>query len=326
MIFPLKNSALTIIFFIAVISLQAQQEASIKKITFTPQWTPQAQFAGYYMAREKGFYKKEGLEVTIKHAGPHYPAAEALTKGKADFITLFLSTGIKVKGSGKDIVNISQISQESALTIVARKTSGIKTPKDLDGKRFGLWESDFQEVPKAFFHKKNVKPRIIPIASGVNLFLWGGLDAVIAMSYNEYHTILNHGINEDELTVFYFSKCGMNIPEDGIYCMESTLKKDKELCKKFVDASIEGWKYAAAHQKETLDVVCGIMKETHTPVNLSHQKWMLARILEVIFPGNDKSKIGSLSKEQYDETARILLDSKTIKKIPPYTDFYKPEQ
>jgi NitT/TauT family transport system substrate-binding protein len=118
----------------------------------------------------------------------------------------------------------------------------------------------------------------------------------------------------------------MNIPEDGIYCMQSTLTKDKELCKRFVDASIEGWKYAAAHQKETLEVVCGIMKETHTPVNLSHQKWMLAKILEVIFPGKDKSRIGNLSKTQYEETAKILLDSKAIKKILPYSDFYKPEQ
>lgn len=322
----LLKTWLIAIFFIVTVDLSAQTDKkSLSKVTFTPQWTPQAQFAGYYMAKEKGFYKKRGLEVVINHANPDHSAADALKKGKADFITLFLSSGIKLRVSDIKLVNISQISQESALVIVTRKSSGIKAPSDLNGKKFGLWKSDFQDIPNAFFQKQNIKPQIVPIASGVNLFLWGGLDAVITMYYNEYHTIINHGINEDELNAFFFSKCGFNAPEDGIYCLESKLATNKHLCKKFVDASIEGWNYVKTHEKETLEVICRIMREAHVPVNLAHQQWMLSAIIKLIFPNRDANRIGHLSKKQYEETAKMLLDSNVITRIPDYTVFYRPE-
>ena len=113
-----------------------------------------------------------------------------------------------------------------------------------------------------------------------------------AMWYNEYHTILNSGLNPDDLTLFFFSRLGLNFPEDGIYCMEKTLREDPESCEAFVQASIKGWLYAFENQDDALNIVMKHAKAAHTGTNKAHQRWMLARMKELIMPegdtGNDR--------------------------------------
>src|SRR5512137_553832 len=106
---------LSLLLLIAVwLSFTHVAETNLNKASFIPQWSPQAQFAGYYVAYEKGFYKKNGIDLTILPGGPDQPSSQILAKGKADFATLWLSTALRLAANGEDIVNIGQIVQRSA--------------------------------------------------------------------------------------------------------------------------------------------------------------------------------------------------------------------
>jgi NitT/TauT family transport system substrate-binding protein len=138
------------------------QETGLTKVSFIPQWLPQAQFAGYYVAYEKDFYRQHHLAVRILTGGPERPASEWLAKGKANFGTLFLTDGIEKRAQGLKLVNIAQMVQRSALMLVAKKSSGIMKPEDINGKRVGLWRHEFQLQPRAFFHKYRLQVREVP--------------------------------------------------------------------------------------------------------------------------------------------------------------------
>ncbi len=295
---------------------------TLKKATFIPQWVPQAQFAGYYMALHKGIYKRHGIDLTIIDGGPERPSDVFLKERKADFATLWLSTAIKMRAEGVRLVNIAQIIQKSALMLVAKKSSGIKRPKDMDGKKVGLWGPLFQVQPKAFFKKYNI--RVIPVRQSysVNLFLRGGVDVASAMWYNEYHTILMAGVDPEELSTFFFYDYGLNFPEDGIYTLEDKFKSDPMLCKAFVKASIEGWNYAFTHPEETLDVILKNLKRVHIPANRVHQRWMLERMKDLILTQGLDTKMGVLKKEDYLRVARLLKENGLIDNIPKYEHFY----
>jgi NitT/TauT family transport system substrate-binding protein len=236
-------------------------ESPLKKATFLPQWKPQAQFAGFYVAKEKGFYERHGIDLTLLQGGPTSPSSAFLAEGKADFATMWLSNAIQMRASGHGIINIGQIMQRSALMLVAKKSRGIHRPEDINGKKVGLWGEDFQIQPRAFFKKYNLHVEVIPQSFSVNLFLRDGVEVASAMWYNEYHTILNAGLNPDELTLFFFHEHGLNFPEDGIYALEKTFIKDPALSCAFVKAIIEGWSYAFDHPDEALDIVLKYMTQ-----------------------------------------------------------------
>jgi len=310
-----------VLFFFVTVDVRGDDRA-LKKISFVPQWVPQAQFAGYYLALERGIYKKYGIDLTIIPGGPDNPSFDLLKNGKADFATLWLSTGIQMRAKGAKLINIAQLMQRSALMLIAKKSSGIKTPKDMNGKKVGLWGPIFQIQPKAFFKRYNLKVKEIRQSYSVNLFLRDGVDVTSAMWYNEYHTILNSGLNPDELTTFFFHEHGLNFPEDGIYALEETFQKDPDLCRAFVNASIEGWQYVFAHPEEALGIVMKNLKKEHIPATLVHQKWMLERMKDLMLSQDARIPVGRLLAEDYNRVAKGLLNNDLIKEIPDFTSFY----
>lgn len=307
-----------------LLSCPSFAQDNLKKVTFVPLWKPQAQFAGYYAALEKGIYKKHGLDVAILQGGPDFPPAEAVENGKADFGIVWLSSAIQRRASGAKLVNISQVLQESALMLVTMKAGGIVSPEDFAGKKVSVWDGDLSLQPRAFFRKYGVEPNIVTQSYTVNLFLEGAVDAASAMLYNEYDTIVNSGIDPDELSVFRFSDYGLNFPEDGIYCLESTLESDPGAAAAFVKASFEGWKFVLENENESLDIVLKYMREAHVPANRVHQKWMLARMKDLIFPTGRTVSPGLLDKKDYDFVCGQLLSEALIKEAPDYSVFFKP--
>jgi NitT/TauT family transport system substrate-binding protein len=301
----------------------ASGQVGLKKATFLPQWVPQAQFAGYYVAQERGLYKKEGIDLTIITGGPDRPSLDFLKEGKADIATLWLATGIQARAQGIRLVNIAQMVQKSALMLVAKKANGITSVQDLDGRKVSLWGPIFQIQPRAFFRMYHLNVKVVPQSTSVDLFLRNGVDAASAMWYNEYHTILNFGVNPEELTPFFFHEHGLNFPEDGIYVMEKTLQRDPELCLAFVKASIEGWRYAFVHPEEALDVVMRNLKKEHIPATRVHQNWMLAKMKDLILSEGLPTPMGRLVQEDYDRVARGLQSNGLIEGIPPFHEFYK---
>ncbi len=294
---------------------------TLQKVRLILQWLPQAQFAGYYVAHERGLYKKYGIDLEILPSGPDAPPSVFLREKKAEFATMWLSTAIQKRANGLRLINIGQMIQRSALMLVVKKDSGIKRPADLHNKKVSIFDGDFSIQPMALFKRLSINPRLITQSTTVNLFLRGGVDAVSAMWYNEYHMILSAGINPEELQTFLYSDYGLNFPEDGIYVLESFFKDHADIACAFVKASIEGWEYALLRPEEAVDTVLKRMIEAGVPANRAHQKWMLLRIGDLM-RHKGKDGLGVLFKNDYDLVAKELQCLGLINKIPAFEDFH----
>ncbi|MBU0467520.1 MAG: ABC transporter substrate-binding protein [Candidatus Omnitrophica bacterium] len=286
-------------------------------------WKPQAQFAGFYVAKDKGIYKRYGLDVSFLERNTNTSPSKLLQNDQADFAIMWLSSAIKRRSEGLKLVNIAQLIQRSSLMLIMKKSSGIQKPKDLQNKKVSLWEGELRLQPEAFFRKLKLNVKIIPQSYTVNLFLNDGVDVASAMWYNEYHTIINAGVNPDELVTFFFSDYGLNFPEDGIYMLEDNFNKDRAKAVAFVNATIEGWLYAFEHQEEAVSLVLKYMHEAHLPENCAHQKWMLARIKELILV-NGEISIGNLKKDDYENVSKELMNNGLIKEMLDFNNFYIP--
>ena len=246
------------------------QQGPLKKVNFLPSWVPQSQFAGYYMAKEKGIYEKYGLDVNIISGGYDKQVKDYLQEGKADFGTIYLTTAILNRSANINLVNIGQVFQQSGVVFLARKDSAINNIEDFSGKTIAVWRTALEEMTIGFLNKNKIDAEMIRINEGVNILLKGAADICVGMYYNEYNRMINFGMNPDELSVFFLNDFGMDFPEDGIYCMGETYQKDPELCAKFVQASMEGWEYAFSHQEETVQVIRRIQIQENISDNLVH--------------------------------------------------------
>jgi len=310
------------LFIASVVALPlGAAETPLKSASLMPLWEPQAQFAGYYVALDKGIYARHGIDLKILRAGPGHSPAEALEKGTTNFATLWLSTALQHRSAGIELVNLAQIIQRSSIMLVSKKTAGIKTIADMDGKKVGLWEGDVSIPPRTLFAKHRIKVREVRQSHSVNLFLRGGIDVTSAMWFNEYHTILDSGIDPEELNVIFLRDQGMNFLEDGIYTMQKTLRKDPALAAAFVDASLEGWRYAFEHPDEALDIVISYMRAAHLPANRMHQKWMLERMRDLMMPVNAQVRIGDLTEQDYEAVGLAMQEHGLIDRFPEYSAF-----
>ncbi len=317
------KAILCLVLFLFPVNPVICQEQPLRQVSLVTLWLPQAQFAGYYVAKQKGIYKKYGLDVTIIDGSALQAPFKLLEDKFADFGVIWLSSAVEKHSKGSPIVNIAQIVRKSGLMLVAKKSSGIRLPEDINNKNVGLWDADFQVQPKAFFKKYNLEVKIVPQSSSVNLFLRGGVDVASAMWYNEYHTILNSGYDPDDLVTFFFYDYGLNFPEDGIYALEETVRNDPLTCSLFVQASLEGWRYAFEHPEEAIDIVLKCMEEKHLPANRMHQKWMLERMKDLILLDGSYQGMGKLSFNDYIGLVGVLKDNALIDYIPEFNVFHK---
>ena len=304
--------------------LAYSQDQILHKLVFAPQWLPQAQFAGYYVALEKGFYKEAGLDVEIIYPSPGVRNTSLLASGKADLISLFLTTGLAARSEALDLVNIGQLSQHSAILFVTKKSSGIGELSQLNGKKIAIWKSGFDEVPKALMKGKQLSVEWVPVLSTINLFMMDAVDAMTVMSYNEYDQIVNSGLDESELNSFPMSEYGFDIPEDGIYCLKTTYEKRKSELAEFLKATLKGWEFAKQNRVYAVDLVVSLMHSEHIPANRAHQLWMLDKVLEMISPGNKEVKRGCLLENDFLKANDILIEGKKNYLQISFTDFYKP--
>ena len=296
---------------------------SLKKVTVYPYWVTTCQFAGYYVGKEKGIYRKYGIDLNILENKPFITTNDIITQKQTDFAILWLVNAIQMRSSGIKIVNIAQFSTHSSLMLIAKKSSGIRTINDLNGKRAGIWDG-FELQPKTLFSRYHLNTEIVKIGSTNNLFLQDGVDVTNANWFDEYHAILNSGYNENELVRFSFETYGLNFLEDGIYCLEDKLDEDPEICIAFVKATIESWIYALNHPEESVQIILEHQRMQNMPANHSHQKWMIERYKDLYLPKNAKTMNVMLKEQDYLANAAALIQNKQIVSIPPYKEFFRP--
>jgi NitT/TauT family transport system substrate-binding protein len=309
------------------------QESSATTLRLLPLWVPQAQFAGYYLAKEKGFYARRGLEVDILRGGPDHEPVRALEDGKADIVVLWLVSALSAMDRGVPLAHLAQVFRTSHLEIIAWRDRGVARVDDLHGRRISVWGDPFRPAFAAFFKSRKLEPVIVPQHATVNLFLQHGVDACSVMDYNEYHSIYLAGVDEAELVRFPLKAHGIDFPEDGLYCLRRLREARPEAVKALVEGTAEGWKHAADQPEEALDVVMQRVREANLPTNRTHMRWMLRVVLESIFPAGEPPSpargggaapapaFDVVARPAYDETARWLLDLKALRSVPSHEEF-----
>ncbi|MBR5906572.1 MAG: ABC transporter substrate-binding protein [Bacteroidales bacterium] len=249
-----------------------------ERFVFTPQWTAQAQFAGYYVAQEQGFYRDAGLEVEIVHPSLTQSAMSRIRRNESQATTLQLCQAMEIIDSGIPMVNILQTSMNNAMVIVSRRGVDPLTQK---GARVGIWSAGFGQLAICMSIKDGLDYEWIRFANNVNLFIKGAIDATLAMSYNEYYQLVQAGYEVTDTNVYRFCDHGYNVQEDGVYMTREYYNKHKEQARKFAEASRRGWEWAAEHPEETLDIVMKYVEENHIATNRVMQDLMLKDILRL---------------------------------------------
>ena len=294
---------LTGMFVLAAGAVQAED------VTLQLKWVTQAQFAGYYVAKDKGFYEEEGLNVTIKPGGPDIAPTQVIAGGGADVVIDWMPSALAAREAGLPLVNIAQPFKSSGLMLTCLKESGVSTPADFKDKTLGVWffgnEYPFLSWMSTLGYKTDGS------AGGVTVLKQGfNVDPLIqkqaacisTMTYNEYWQVIDAGIKPEDLVTFKYEDEGVATLEDGLYVLEDKLADPAFAAKmvKFVRASMKGWKYAEANPDEAAMIVLendetGAQTETH-------QKRMMGEVAKLTAGSN-----GALDVADAERTVKILL-------------------
>jgi NitT/TauT family transport system substrate-binding protein len=284
------------------------------KLTLQLKWVTQAQFAGYYVAKDKGFYKDAGLDVTVKAGGPDINPSQVIAGGGADVIVDWMPSALATREKGVPIVNISQVFKRSGMMLTCRKDSGIKTPKDFAGRTLGVWfygnEYPFLSWMDKLGYKTSGDANAVKfLKQGFNVdpLLQKQADCISTMTYNEYWQLIESGMKADQLIVFKYEDQGVATLEDGLYVQEKSLADPKMADKlaRFLKASLKGWDYAIKHQDEAVKIV--LANDASGAQTAGHQTTMMTEIAKLVEGG----KLGFLEPAAYDRTVKTLLSGKS---------------
>jgi NitT/TauT family transport system substrate-binding protein len=305
----------------AALVLSAAAAHADDKVTIQLKWVAQAQFAGYFVAKEKGFYKDAGLDVTINAGGPDVAPPQVIAGGGADVVVDWMPSALASREKGVPLVNISQTFKHSGLELTCRADTGITKPTDLKGKTVGIWyggnEYPFLSWMSKLGYKTDGSPdgvKVIKQGFNVDPILQKQADCVSTMSYNEYWQVIDGGFKPSQLVVFKYEDMGAATLEDGLWVMESKLKDPAFVAKmaKFVKASMMGWDYAKAHPDEAVKII--LAGDTTGAKTEKDQSRMMGEIGKLLDTGN-----GELDPKDYERTVAILMSGKSdpvITKMP----------
>ncbi len=279
------------------------------KLTLQLKWVTQAQFAGYYVAKDKGFYDAVDLDVEIKPGGPDIAPAQVIAGGGADVIIDWMPSALASREKGVPIVNIAQPFKTSGMMLTCLKESGIKSPEDFRGRTLGVWFFGNEYPFLSWMSKLGIPTdgsdggvKVLKQGFNVDPLLQKQADCISTMTYNEYWQIIDAGISADDLITFKYEDQGVATLEDGIYVMEADLDDAAkvDMFKRFVKASMQGWKFAEEHPDEAAEIV--LENDATGAQTEKHQKRMMREISKLTAGSN-----GSLDKADYDRTVASLL-------------------
>ena len=285
--------------------LMAQDET----IVFTPQWTAQAQFAGYYVAESKGFYREAGVKVRIEHPSTTQPAMSRLRNNECQATTLQVCQALEIIDGGIPLVNILQTSMNNAMVIVSARS---KDPLTQRGARVGIWSAGFGQLAICMSIMDHLDYQWVRFAQNVNLFVAGALDATLAMSYNEYYQLVQAGIKMTDKNVYRFCDHGYNVQEDGVYMTRDYFEAHKDQAHRFAQASRKGWEWAAEHPEETLDIVMQYADKNHIATNRVMQRLMLKEVLRLQVDRESKKREFRLRPDMVQQASRLMVKNQML--------------
>ena len=287
------------------------------KVTIQLKWVTQAQFAGYYVAQEKGYYKAEGLDVTIKPGGPDISTPQVIAGGGADVIVDWMPSALASREKGVALVNIAQIFNRSGMMLTCRKDSGIRSPSDFRGKTLGVWfygnEYPFLSwMSQLGIPTKGGSNGVTVLKQGFNVdpIFQKQAHCVSTMTYNEYWQVVDGGLSPSELVVYKYEDQGVATLEDGLYVLEKNLSNSAFVNKmaRFLRASIKGWEFAANNPDKAADIV--LENDDTGAQTENHQRRMMREINKLIVGFYSKGQgVGYLKPSDYERTVNVLLAS-----------------
>ena len=299
--------------FLAVAALAAGLGATTAhaedKLTLQLKWVTQGQFAGYYVAKDKGFYKEAGLDVTIKPGGPDIAPPQIIAGGGADVIIEWMPAALAAREKGVALVNIAQPFKRSGMMLTCRKETGIASPADLKGKTLGVWFYGNEYPFMAWMSKLGYKTdgsaggvKVIKQGFNVDPIIQKQAACISTMTYNEYWQVIDAGIKADDLVTFKYADQGVATMEDGLYTTEAKLADPKmvEKLAKFVKATMKGWEWAREHPTEAAKIV--LENDATGAQTEKHQVRMVGEINKLT-----AGSTGKLDVADYDLTVKTLL-------------------
>lgn len=296
-------------------TLLAGTALAAEKVVLQLKWVTQSQFAGYYVAKDKGFYEAEGLDVEIKPGGPDIAPEQVIAGGGADVIVDWAGGALAAREKGVGLVNIAQPFAKAGMQMVCPKDGPVKSEADFKGKTLGVWFFGNEYPFYAWMNKLGLKTdggadgvNVLKQSFDVQPLIQKQADCISVMTYNEYWQLIDAGYKAEDLIVFNYAAMGNDLMEDGLYAMEDKLKDPafKEKMIKFVKASMKGWAYA----KDNPDEAAGIVVDNGGQ-DENHQKRMMGEVAKLL---GDAS--GKLDMALYERTEKALLDQKIIAKKP----------
>jgi NitT/TauT family transport system substrate-binding protein len=312
---------------------RAQAAPKLTHVTLQLKWVTQSQFAGYYAAVQQGYYKKAGLDVTLKVGGPDITPEQTVLGGQAEFGLDWLPNLFATREKGGQIVSVAQVFARSGMTELTWKSSGIDTIKKMARKKVGVWCCGNQPELFAALTKNGINPAkksqvtIVNQPFSMDLFLQHKIDAAAAMTYNELAQVLETK-NPDtgklytlkDLNVFKMDSpsVGTGMLEDNIFTTAKWLNDPahKVITTAFLKASFQGWIYCRDHVQQCTDLVVS----QGTALGRTHQLWQMNEINKLIWP--TPSGIGHVTPKQIANTATIAKTYGVIKKLPSKATTY----
>ncbi|WP_298727244.1 ABC transporter substrate-binding protein [uncultured Ferrovibrio sp.] len=286
------------------------------RFTIQLKWVTQAQFAGYYVAKDKGFYKDVNLDVTVKPGGPDIAPPQVMAAGGADAIIDWMPSALASREKGVPLVNVSQTFQKSGMMLTCAKASGVKGPADFPGRTLGVWFYG-NEYPFLTWMAKLGVPtdgsakgvKVLKQGFNVDPLIQKQADCISTMTYNEYWQVIDAGFKPDDLIVFKYSEQGVGTLEDGIYANGSKLGDPAYVDKlaRFVAASNRGWDWAVKNPDGAAMIV--LENDTTGAQTEKHQKRMMSEVAKLV--EGSKMGTGYLDPADYERTVNILLSVKS---------------
>ncbi len=296
----------------AVMALGVAAAEAADKVTLQLKWVTQAQFAGYYVAQDKGFYEEAGLDVTIKPGGPDVAPPQVIAGGGADVIIDWMPSALASREKGVPLVNIAQIFKKSGMMLTCRKDSGIASPADFKGRTLGVWFFGNEYPFLSWMAKLGIPTEggdngVTVLKQGFNVdpILQKQADCVSTMTYNEYWQIIDAGLTPDDLIVYKYEDQGVATLEDGLYVLEKSLGDPAfvEKMARFLKASVKGWEWAQKNPDDAAEIV--LENDATGAQTEKHQKRMMGEIAKLL-EGSSKG-IGYLEPADFDRTVDTLL-------------------